>query len=84
MLFFLIWLLVGKYLCILIDEVVGEQVQLLFDDVNEMFDNLIVNGGLEVKGVMGLFLVNCQEDDVVIYIDELCIEILGVFYYLCQ
>lgn len=71
MLFFLIWFLVGKYLCIFEDEVVGEQVQLLFNDVNVMLDKIIEENSFQVKGVIGLFFVNCVNDDVEIYIDEL-------------
>ncbi|MBR9791125.1 MAG: methionine synthase [Gammaproteobacteria bacterium] len=82
--FFLTWSLAGKYPRILTDEVVGEQAQSLFDDANEMLDNLIANGGLEAKGVMGLFPANRQEDDVVIYTDESRTETLGVSHHLRQ
>jgi 5-methyltetrahydrofolate--homocysteine methyltransferase len=82
--FFLTWSLAGKYPRILTDEVVGEQAQSLFDDANEMLDNLVANGGLEAKGVMGLFPANRQEDDVVIYTDESRTETLGVSHHLRQ
>ncbi|MEC9262437.1 MAG: methionine synthase [Pseudomonadota bacterium] len=82
--FFLTWSLAGKYPRILTDEVVGEQAQSLFDDANEMLDNLIANGGLEAKGVIGLFPANRQEDDVVIYTDESRTETLGVSHHLRQ
>ena len=82
--FFLTWSLAGKYPRILTDEVVGEQAQSLFDDANEMLDNLIANGGLEAKGVMGLFPANRRDDDVVIYTDESRTETLGVSHHLRQ
>ncbi len=82
--FFLTWSLAGKYPRILTDEVVGEQAQSLFDDANEMLDNLIANGGLEAKGVMGLFPANRQDDDVVIYTDESRTDTLGVSHHLRQ
>ena len=82
--FFLTWSLAGKYPRILTDEVVGEQAQSLFDDANEMLDNLIAKGGLEAKGVMGLFPANRQDDDVVIYTDESRTETLGVSHHLRQ
>ena len=82
--FFLTWSLAGKYPRILTDEVVGEQAQSLFDDANEMLDNLIANGGLEAKGVVGLFPANRQDDDVVIYTDESRTETLGVSHHLRQ
>ncbi|HCA76993.1 MAG TPA: methionine synthase, partial [Alteromonas sp.] len=82
--FFLTWSLAGKYPRILTDEVVGEQAQSLFDDANEMLDNLIANGGLEAKGVMGLFPANRQDDDVVIYTNESRTETLGVSHHLRQ
>lgn len=84
MLFFMIWLLVGKYLCILEDEVVGIEVQCLFKDVNDMLDKLSVEKLLNLCGVVGLFLVNCIGDDIEIYCDEICIYVLMVSYYLCQ
>lgn len=82
--FFLTWSLAGKYPRILTDEVVGEQAQSLFDDANELLDTLIANGGLEAKGVMGLFPANRQDDDVVIYTDESRSETLGVSHHLRQ
>jgi 5-methyltetrahydrofolate--homocysteine methyltransferase len=82
--FFLTWSLAGKYPRILTDEVVGEQAQSLFDDANEMLDNLIANGGLGAKGVVGLFPANRQDDDVVIYTDESRTETLGVSHHLRQ
>lgn len=82
-LFFMIWLLVGKYLCILEDEVVGVEVQWLFKDVNDMLDKLSVEKMLNLCGVVGLFLVNCVGDDIEIYCDEMCIYVINVSYYLC-
>ncbi|GGF52773.1 methionine synthase [Alteromonas lipolytica] len=82
--FFLTWSLAGKYPRILQDEVVGEQAQSLFNDANAMLDKLIAEGGLEAKGVMGLFPANRQDDDVVIYADESRTDTLGVAHHLRQ
>lgn len=49
-----------------------------------MFDIIIVDNSLEVKGVIGLFLVNCVGDDIEIYVNEECGEIKVVGYYFCQ
>lgn len=82
--FFLTWSLAGKYPRILNDDVVGEQARSLFDDANELLDHLVTEGGLEAKGVMGLFPANRQQDDVIIYADESRTDTLGVAHHLRQ
>lgn len=83
MLFFIFWDLVGKYLCIFIDEVVGEVVILLFNDVQVMLKKLIDEKLIKVCVVFGFWLVNQVEyDDLEVYgVDG---EIFVILYYLWQ
>ncbi|MEG3768432.1 methionine synthase, partial [Alteromonas sp. 14N.309.X.WAT.G.H12] len=82
--FFLTWSLAGKYPRILTDEVVGEQAKELFDDANTMLDQIIKNGELEAKGVIGLFPANRDGDDIEIYTDESRTALAGVSHHLRQ
>ena len=82
--FFLTWSLAGKYPRILEDEVIGEQAKELFDDANAMLDELIEKGGLEAKGVIGLFAANRTGDDIEIYADDNRETCIGVAHHLRQ
>ncbi len=82
--FFLTWSLAGKYPRILQDEVVGEQAKTLFEDANAMLDNIIANGSLKAKGVIGLFPANRLGDDIEIYTDESRQQVQGVSHHLRQ
>lgn len=68
--FFRTWMLTGKYPAILEDEEVGAQATELFQDANEMLDNIIEKGSLHAKSVIGLYPANAVGDDVVIYEDD--------------
>lgn len=84
-LFFQIWDFVGLYLVILNDEIVGELVWCVFFDVKLMFVCLIQGCWLIVNGVIVLLLVNIvNDDDIEIYSDELCFEVLFMWCNLCQ
>lgn len=61
--FFRTWDLHGKYPVILNDEVVGEQAQSLFDDVQQMLKQIIKENWFIAKGVYGIFPANQVEDD---------------------
>lgn len=82
--FFLTWSLAGKYPRILNDEVVGEQAQSLFEDANQMLDEIISKGSLEAKGVVGLFAANRCGDDIEIYADEKRDQVVGISHHLRQ
>lgn len=82
--FFLTWSLAGKYPRILEDDVVGEQARSLLADANEMLDNVIENGQLQAKGVVGLFPANRVGDDIEIYKDEDRTQVIGVAHHLRQ
>ncbi len=63
--FFRSWDLHGKFPDILTDEVVGEQATQLYDDAEEMIEQIIAKQLLKPKAVFGLFEANTvNEDDI--------------------
>ncbi len=68
--FFMTWQLSGKYPLILKHQVVGEEATKLFNDANDMLDDVINNNKLSAKAVFGLFPAVRQADDIVVYDDE--------------
>ncbi|TBN02660.1 methionine synthase [Hyunsoonleella flava] len=63
--FFRSWDLHGKYPDILNDDVVGEQATQLYDDAQEMIQQIIAKQSLKPKAVFGLFEANSiNEDDI--------------------
>ena len=82
--FFRTWMLTGKYPAILEDEVVGTQAKELFDDANQLLDEIIANKSLTAKGVIGLYPAAAIGDDVVVYEDENRDKELTKFHFLRQ
>jgi 5-methyltetrahydrofolate--homocysteine methyltransferase len=83
--FFMTWELAGKYPKILDDEVVGESARSLFADAQIMLDNLIVDGRLTARGVIGLWPCNRSgDDDLVLYGDDERTEELARLHHLRQ
>jgi len=68
--FFMTWQLSGKYPLILRHEVVGEEATKLFNDANDMLDDLIQHEKVSAKAVFGLFPAHSDVDDLVLYSDE--------------
>ncbi len=64
--FFQTWMLKGKYPRIFDDEVVGAEAKKLFEDANEMLDEIIDKRSLQAKSVVGIFAANAHGDDVVV------------------
>ncbi|MEM6362356.1 MAG: methionine synthase [Bacteroidota bacterium] len=64
--FFQTWMLKGKFPKILEDEVIGNEARKLYDDANDMLDEIIEKKSLSAKAVIGLFPANSSDDDVVI------------------
>ena len=64
--FFQTWMLKGKFPKILEDEVIGDEARKLYDDANDMLDEIIEKKSLSAKAVIGLFPANSSDDDVVI------------------
>ncbi|MSP23841.1 MAG: methionine synthase [Myxococcales bacterium] len=68
--FFSTWELAGKYPSIFEHPEIGGAARELFDEGNEMLDELVRGGELVARGVYGLFPANSDGDDVVVYHDE--------------
>jgi 5-methyltetrahydrofolate--homocysteine methyltransferase len=82
--FFITWQLTGKYPAILEDEIVGSEAKKLFEEANEMLDDIIKNNRLRAKGVLGIFPANAVGEDVEIYEDDNRSEIKTTFRMLRQ
>jgi len=64
--FFQTWMLKGKYPAIFDNPEVGQEAKKLYGDAQEMLDNIITNKSLKAKGVVGLFKVQRDKDDVTV------------------
>jgi len=61
--FFSSWQMAGKYPAILTDEIVGVEASKLYDDAQQMLDQIIKEGWLTAKAVVGIFPANSVDDD---------------------
>ncbi|MFO0788324.1 MAG: methionine synthase [Pirellulales bacterium] len=68
--FFLTWELKGKYPRILADANVGEAAQKLFDDANELLDQIIKHKLLAAHAVYGFWPAASAGDDIILFADE--------------
>lgn len=68
--FFITWQLSGKYPSIFDDAVLGSNARQLFDDANQMLDELESSNALGCRGVVGLFAANSMADDILVYADD--------------
>ncbi len=68
--FFVVWQLRGKFPEILKDPSMGSEAQKLFDDANEMLDNIIRENWLTAKAVVGFWHANSVGDDIEVYSDS--------------
>ena len=68
--FFVVWQLRGKFPDILQDPAMGTEAQKLFDDANEMLDNIIRENWLTAKAVVGFWPANSVGDDIEVYSDS--------------
>lgn len=62
--FFNTWMLKGKYPQIFENPTVGKEAKKLFDEANQMIDQMIADGSLQARGVIGIFPANADGDDV--------------------
>ncbi|MBD8513171.1 methionine synthase [Photobacterium sp. CAU 1568] len=74
--FFMTWSLSGKYPTILRHEVVGQEAQRLFDDANQLLDEIEASGMIKANGVCGIFPANNIGDDIEVYTDETRTQVL--------
>jgi len=82
--FFHVWELRGRYPAIFDDPVIGKQARELFDDAQNLLDEIIGKNLLTARGVFGFWPANCVGDDVHLYTDETRAEKLATFYFLRQ
>jgi 5-methyltetrahydrofolate--homocysteine methyltransferase len=82
--FFHVWELRGRYPAILDDPVMGKQARELFDDAQNLLDQIAVKNLLTARGVYAFWPANSVGDDVDLYVDETRREKLTTFYFLRQ
>ncbi len=69
--FFMTWRLRGAYPSIFDDKEVGVEAKKLFNDAQQLLNDIVKNKSLKAKAVLGLFPANAIGDDIEIYaIDE--------------
>jgi 5-methyltetrahydrofolate--homocysteine methyltransferase len=83
--FFRTWELHGKYPDILTDNVVGEEASNLFEDAQNMLDQIIKEKWITANGVVGIWPANVVNDDEIeIYTDESRSEVQTKTFHLRQ
>ncbi|MGB9012126.1 MAG: methionine synthase [Aeromicrobium sp.] len=83
--FFSSWEMKGRYPDILNNPSTGETARKLFDDAQEMLDQIIEEKWIQANGVFGLFPANqVDRDDIAVYTDETRSEILTTLHQLRQ
>jgi 5-methyltetrahydrofolate--homocysteine methyltransferase len=82
--FFHAWELRGRYPAILDDPTIGAQARELFDDAQEILEQIIAEKSLTARGVFALWPANAAGDDVDLFRDESRREKLATFYFLRQ
>ena len=68
--FFLTWQLKGKYPRIFEDPERGEAARKLFDDAQELLDQIVDEKLLTARGMFGFWPAASQDDDIIVYTDE--------------
>ncbi|HFD87843.1 MAG TPA: methionine synthase, partial [Gammaproteobacteria bacterium] len=83
--FFKTWELAGSYPNIFDDDIVGEHARNLFDDAQNMLQQIIDEKWLQAKAVFGLFPANqVGNDDIEVYTDESRSKVLTTLHHLRQ
>ncbi|AKD53953.1 methionine synthase [Spirosoma radiotolerans] len=65
--FFQTWQLHGKYPAIFDDAIVGKEAKQLFDDANQLLQEIIDKKLLKAKAVVGFYPANSADDDVLLH-----------------
>ena len=68
--FFQSWELHGKFPQLLDDPLIGAQAKTLFDDAQQMLNQILSQKWLQAKAVIGFWAANSVEDDIHLYEDE--------------
>ncbi|NOT35767.1 MAG: methionine synthase [Saprospiraceae bacterium] len=64
--FFLSWELAGRFPQILDDEIVGEEALKLYNDANQMLNEIISNNSIAARGIVGIFPAQSKDDDIIL------------------
>jgi 5-methyltetrahydrofolate--homocysteine methyltransferase len=82
--FFKAWELAGSFPRILEDPVVGAEARTLYADAREMLGQIVAEGWLEARAVVGLFPANAVGDDLEVYADAGRARVLLTLHHLRQ
>ena len=82
--FFNAWEMKGRFPDILNNPATGEAARRLYDDAQEMLDQVIEEGWLHANAVLGLFPANAVGDDIEVYADSSRSEVLTTLRNLRQ
>lgn len=82
--FFIAWQMKGKFPDVLEDSTYGAEARKLFDEANELLDQIIDQKLLKARAVLGLYPANAVGDDIELYTDESRSEVLTTFHTLRQ
>ncbi|QDT00677.1 methionine synthase [Adhaeretor mobilis] len=82
--FFMTWELKGKYPKIFEDAKVGEAAKKLFDEANELLDEIVANKSLSATGVYGFWPAASDGEDILVYSDDARKEVAARFHGLRQ
>ena len=82
--FFHVWELRGRYPAIFEDPTIGKQARELFDDAQEILDEIAAKDLLTARGIFGFWPANSSGDDVDLFVDQSQREKLATFYFLRQ
>ena len=82
--FFHAWELRGRYPAIFDDPKIGKQARELFDDAQQLLEQIVAKNQLVPRGVYAFWPANAVGDDVHVYSDDARTEKIGTFYFLRQ
>ncbi len=82
--FFSAWEIRGRYPDVLGNPATAEAARRLFDDANAMLDRIEAERWVSARGVVGLFPAASVGDDIEVYADEECTEVLATLHTLRQ
>jgi len=80
--FFHAWKMNGKYPAIFKDPVKGVEARKLFDDAQQMLDEMVKKKMILAKGAIGFYPCNSSGDDIEIYADEKRSSTIATFRFL--
>ncbi|MCB9106201.1 MAG: methionine synthase [Anaerolineales bacterium] len=82
--FFHAWEMRGVYPQILNDPIKGKEATKLFNDAQTMLRDIITHSRLTARAVLGFYPAQSIDDDIMLYTNKQCSEVLTVFHTLRQ